>query len=120
VFLRWCEGQGITRKGPLFRAAIGKTKKLGPRAISRTDVWYMVRRRAADASATLYYCQSILAILRIVTDFHHGLLSLAQDNCSSYRTRWNWKVKKEIPAQGPWLPQLNRRTPGRCSCTWDR
>jgi site-specific recombinase XerD len=27
------------RKGPLFRAAIGKTKKLGPGAISRTDVW---------------------------------------------------------------------------------
>ena len=37
------------RKGPLFRAAIGKTKKLGPGAMSRTDVWYMVRRRAADA-----------------------------------------------------------------------
>ena len=27
----------------------GKTKKLGPRAISRTDVWDMARRRAADA-----------------------------------------------------------------------
>src|SRR6202049_359949 len=37
------------RKGPLFRAAVGKTKKLGQGAISRTDVWYMVRRRAADA-----------------------------------------------------------------------
>jgi integrase/recombinase XerD len=37
------------RKGPLFRAAIGKTKKLGPGAMSRTDVWYMVRRRASDA-----------------------------------------------------------------------
>jgi site-specific recombinase XerD len=37
------------RKGPLFRAAIGKTKKLGTGAMSRTDVWYMVRRRAADA-----------------------------------------------------------------------
>ncbi len=37
------------RKGPLFRAAIGKTKKLGPGRMSRTDVWYMVRRRAADA-----------------------------------------------------------------------
>src|ERR1022692_194421 len=29
------------RKGPLFRAAIGKTKKLGAGAMSRTDVWYM-------------------------------------------------------------------------------
>ena len=26
-------------------------------------------------SATLYYCQSILATLQIVTDFHHGLLA---------------------------------------------
>jgi len=38
------------RKEPLFRAAIGRTKKLGPGAMSRTDVWYMVRRRASDAS----------------------------------------------------------------------
>jgi site-specific recombinase XerD len=37
------------RKGPLFRAAIGKTKKLGPGRISRKDIWCMVRRRAADA-----------------------------------------------------------------------
>jgi hypothetical protein len=36
-------------KGPLFRAAIGKTKKLGGGAMSRTDVWCMVRRRAANA-----------------------------------------------------------------------
>lgn len=43
-------GIGDDRKGPLFRAAIGKTKKLGPGAMSRTDVWYMVRRRASDAS----------------------------------------------------------------------
>ena len=37
------------RKGPLFRAAIGKTKTLGQGRLSRIDVWYMVRRRAADA-----------------------------------------------------------------------
>jgi len=37
------------RKGPLFRAAIGKTKKLRTGRMSRVDVWYMVRRRAADA-----------------------------------------------------------------------
>src|SRR5260370_353886 len=36
-------------KGPLFRVAIRKTKKLGPGRMSRKDVWYMVRRRAADA-----------------------------------------------------------------------
>jgi integrase/recombinase XerD len=37
------------RKGPLFRSAIGKAKKLGAGAMSRTGVWYMVRRRASDA-----------------------------------------------------------------------
>ena len=37
------------RKGPLFRAAIRRTKKLSDHAMSRTDVWYMVRRRAIDA-----------------------------------------------------------------------
>jgi site-specific recombinase XerD len=42
-------GIGDDRKGPLFRAAIGKTKKLGPGRMSRIDVWYMVRRQAADA-----------------------------------------------------------------------
>src|SRR6266852_5745967 len=36
-------------KGPLFRVAIRKTKKLGRGRMSRKDVWYMVRRRAADA-----------------------------------------------------------------------
>src|SRR5216683_5611132 len=36
-------------KGPLFRVAIRKTKKLGPGRMSRKDVWYMVRRRASDA-----------------------------------------------------------------------
>ena len=37
------------RKGSLFPSAIGRTKKLGPSAMSHTDVWYMVRSRAADA-----------------------------------------------------------------------
>ena len=37
------------RKGPLFRAALGKTGRLSDRAIGRTDVWYMVQRRAKDA-----------------------------------------------------------------------
>jgi integrase/recombinase XerD len=41
---------GDDRKGPLFRAAIGKTRQLGPGRMSRIDVWYMVRRRAANAA----------------------------------------------------------------------
>ena len=34
------------KKGPLFRAAIGRTGKLSDRPMSRVDAWYMVRRRA--------------------------------------------------------------------------
>jgi site-specific recombinase XerD len=37
------------RKGPLFRAAIGRTGKLSDTPMSRVDAWYMVRRRAKDA-----------------------------------------------------------------------
>ncbi len=37
------------KKGPLFRAALGRTGKLSDRPMSRVDAWYMVRRRAADA-----------------------------------------------------------------------
>ena len=37
------------KKGPLFRAAIGRTGKLSEGSISRVDAWYMVRRRARDA-----------------------------------------------------------------------
>ena len=37
------------KKGPLFRAAIGRTGKLSDRSMSRMDAWYMVRRRAKNA-----------------------------------------------------------------------
>jgi integrase/recombinase XerD len=37
------------KKGPLFRAAIGRTGKLSDRPMSRVDAWYMVQRRTADA-----------------------------------------------------------------------
>jgi integrase/recombinase XerD len=37
------------KKGPLFRAAIGRTGKLSDRPMSRVDAWYMVRRRAVGA-----------------------------------------------------------------------
>lgn len=42
---------GITddKKGPLFRAAIGRTGKLSERPMSRVDAWYMVQRRSKDA-----------------------------------------------------------------------
>jgi site-specific recombinase XerD len=37
------------RKGPLFRAAVGRTGKLSERPLSRVDAWYMVQRRTGDA-----------------------------------------------------------------------
>ena len=37
------------KKDPLFRSAIGRTRKLSDRPMSRVDAWYMVRRRAKDA-----------------------------------------------------------------------
>ena len=47
----YIEAAGIAgdRAGPLFRSALGKTKKLTASALTRKDVWRMVRRRAADA-----------------------------------------------------------------------
>jgi integrase/recombinase XerD len=54
--LQWCISMlyikaariASDRKGPLFRSVIGKTGALTGKPMSRTDVWYMVRRRAAD------------------------------------------------------------------------
>ncbi len=41
-------GIAADKKGPLFRAAIGRTGKLSDKPMSRVDAWYMVRRRAKD------------------------------------------------------------------------
>ena len=67
------------RKDPLFRAAIGKTRKLGPGAMSRTDVWYMVRRRASDAGIeTAIGCHTFRATG--ITDYltNGGRIEVAQ------------------------------------------
>jgi site-specific recombinase XerD len=77
----YIEAAGIAgdRKGPLFRAAVGKTKQLGPGAMSRTDVWYMVRRRAADASIeTAIGCHTFRATG--ITDYltNGGRIEVAQ------------------------------------------
>ena len=67
------------RKGPLFRPAIGKTKKLGLGALSRMDVWSMVRRRAADAGIeTAIGCHSFRATG--ITDYltNGGRIEVAQ------------------------------------------
>ncbi len=67
------------RKGPLFRAAIRRTKKLSDHAMSRTDVWYMVRRRAVDADIeTSIGCHTFRATG--ITDYltNGGKLKIAQ------------------------------------------
>jgi integrase/recombinase XerD len=67
------------RKGPLFRAAIGRTGKLGDGAMSRVDIWYMVRRRAADAGiATAIGCHTFRATG--ITDYltNGGRIEVAQ------------------------------------------
>ncbi len=67
------------RKGPLFRAAIRRTKKLADHAMSRTDVCYMVRRRAVDPDLeTSIFCHTFRATG--ITDYltNGGKLEIAQ------------------------------------------
>jgi integrase len=67
------------RKGPLFRSAIGKTGSLTDKPVSRTDVWYMVRRRASDAGIeTATGCHSFRATS--ITDYltNAGRIEVAQ------------------------------------------
>jgi integrase/recombinase XerD len=68
------------RKGPLFRSAIGKTKKaLGRGPMSRGDVWRMVRRRASDAGIeTAIGCHTFRATG--ITDYltNGGRIEVAQ------------------------------------------
>ena len=67
------------RKEPLFRAALGRTGELSTRPLGRTDVWYMVRRRAADAKIeTAIGCHTFRATG--ITDYltNGGKLEIAQ------------------------------------------
>src|SRR3954453_8392485 len=77
----YIEAAGIAadRKGPLFRAAVGRTGKLSEKPLSRTDVWYMIRRRAADAGIeTKVGCHTFRATG--ITDYltNGGKLEIAQ------------------------------------------
>ena len=67
------------KKGPLFRSAIGRSGKLSNRPVSRTDVWYMVQRRANDAQLeTAIGCHTFRATG--ITDYltNGGKLEVAQ------------------------------------------
>jgi len=79
AYIKTARGIADDRKGPLFRSAIGKTKKLAPGAMSRTDVWYMVRRRASDAGIeTAIGCHTFRATG--ITDYltNGGRIEVAQ------------------------------------------
>lgn len=72
-------GGKADRKGPLFRAAIGRTGQLSPRPLSRIDVWYMVRRRGGDAKIeTAIGCHTFRATG--ITDYltNGGRIEVAQ------------------------------------------
>ncbi|MGH9435978.1 MAG: tyrosine-type recombinase/integrase, partial [Terriglobia bacterium] len=72
-------GIGNDRKGPLFRAANRKTKTLTNRSLSRTDVWYMIQRRAADVELeTAIGCHTFRATG--ITDYlsNGGRIEVAQ------------------------------------------
>lgn len=67
------------RKGPLFRTTLGRTGVLSERALSRTDVWYMIRRRAVDAKLeTAIGCHTFRATG--ITDYltNGGRIEIAQ------------------------------------------
>jgi site-specific recombinase XerD len=77
----YVEAAGIAsdRKGPLFRSAIRKTKKLTASPMTRKDVWCMVRRRAADAGIeTAIGCHTFRATG--ITDYltNGGRIEVAQ------------------------------------------
>ena len=72
-------GIGEDRKGPLFRSAMGKTGQLTARPMLRSDVWSMVRRRAADAGIqTAIGCHTFRATG--ITDYltNGGRIEVAQ------------------------------------------
>lgn len=67
------------RKKPLFRSAIGKTKTVSARGVLRSDVWAMIRRRAAEAGIeTPIGCHTFRATG--ITDYvtNGGKLEIAQ------------------------------------------
>ncbi len=60
------------KKGPLFRAVIGRTKTLSDRSMSRVDAWYMVRRRARDAGIEGAICNHSFRAIGITDYMNNG------------------------------------------------
>lgn len=49
-------GVGEDKKGPLFRTALGKTRRLTDRPMTRNDVLRMIKRRAKQAGLPATTC----------------------------------------------------------------
>jgi site-specific recombinase XerC len=79
------------RQGPLFRAAIGKTKKLGPGRMSRKDVWCIERK---SRQSTWWMGHSSASSARRHAQGVGGDPSLAVD-------RWKWKLLHLRLSVGP-------------------
>lgn len=54
----WLDTAGLreAKKSPLFRSAFGRTGTFTDKAMSRVDVWRMIRRRAEDAGLNAAVC----------------------------------------------------------------
>jgi site-specific recombinase XerD len=66
------------KKGPLFRTAVGKTKKLTTRPMHRIDVFRMIRRRAEEAGLPEACCHTFRATGITVYLENGGTLEKAQ------------------------------------------
>lgn len=80
---------GDQAKGPLFRSAVGKTKKLTDKPVARENVFEMIRRRARDAGiGTKISCHTFRATGITVYLQNGGKLEVAQQmaNHESART----------------------------------
>ena len=69
----WIKAAGIARdkKGPLFRS-VGKGERLGEKAMSRFDVFHMIKRRAKAAGLPYSTCCHTFRATGITTYLENG------------------------------------------------
>ena len=81
-------GIGDQAKGPLFRSAIGKTKKLTDKPLARENVFEMIRRRAKDAGiGTKISCHTFRATGITAYLQNGGKLEVAQQMANRESSR---------------------------------
>ena len=108
-------GIGDQAKGPLFRSAIGKTKKLTDKPLARENVFEMIRRRAHDAGiGTKISCHTFRATGITAYLQNGGKLEIAQQmaNHESARTTGLYDRRNDSVA----LDDVQRLRIDRCGC----